>query len=122
MCFKKSLWGIIPACLDQSKIAANAILGKTQKPYEGTFWNTRLKIAGIQLASFGTPPTKGSTTEEIIDFTDPSCYLCRKAIIENGTLKGAILMGGGDEMFFQKNIGKKIEKDSIQKKLKEPAP
>ena len=119
--FKKSVWGIIPASLDQSRQAANAILGKNPPPYQGTFWNTRLKVAGVQLACFGSPPTKGSTTEEVMDYTDSNCNVCRKVVLEGNALKGAILLGGGDEMFFQKNIGKPVEKDVVLQKLYEKA-
>jgi nitrite reductase (NADH) large subunit len=115
--FGQSIWGIIPASLEQGKIAANAVLGKLQAPYTGTVWNTRLKIAGIQLSCFGSPPSPDNKEEMVMERTDMENFLCRKVILWKDEMKGAILMGGGDEQFFMKNVGKKIDKAEIERKL-----
>lgn len=117
--FNNTLWGIIPASLEQSKFASNLILGKSQEPYKGTTWVTKLKVAGIQLACFGIPPKKDGPEAEIMEKVDEDCFLCRKVLIQKGELKGAILMGGGNDQYFMKNIGKKVDKTEITQKINE---
>jgi nitrite reductase (NADH) large subunit len=117
--FQNTLWGIIPASLEQSKFAVNSILGKSQEPYKGTTWVTKLKVAGIQLACYGIPPKKEEPDSEIVEKVDEDCFLCRKVLIKKGELKGAILMGGGNDQYFLKNMGKLVDKTEIHQKLNE---
>jgi len=117
--FKTQLWGIIPASLEQAKLVVGHILNQSIKPYEGTFWNTRLKIAGLKLACYGTPPQKNAPDETVLANTDEDCYLCRKVILKDNIIKGAIVMGSGDDLYFQKNLGKSVKSEELQAKINE---
>jgi len=117
--FKTQLWGIIPASLEQAKIVTGHILGQPVKPYEGTYWNTRLKIAGLKLACYGSPPQEGAKEETVIANTDIDCYLCRKVILKENKINGAIIMGSGDDMYFQRNLGKSVNLDEVKSKINE---
>jgi nitrite reductase (NADH) large subunit len=117
--FKNLIWGIIPASMEQAKIAAMNMLGQKPAAYEGTFWNTRLKIAGLKLSCFGSPPDSKNGEETVVEDTDEENYLCKKIVIEQNKIKGAILMGSGDDNYFMKNIGKPVDLDEVRKKIKE---
>ncbi|WP_457557311.1 NAD(P)/FAD-dependent oxidoreductase [Candidatus Harpocratesius sp.] len=116
--FDKRIWGIIPASMEQAQIVANHILGKEISPYQGTIWNTKLKIAGISLSCIGTtPPNISSKEKKIIQVIDPENFICKKILIEKSKLTGAIIMGSGSDKFFRKNLGKVIDLDEINRIL-----
>ncbi|MFW9902571.1 MAG: NAD(P)/FAD-dependent oxidoreductase, partial [Candidatus Thorarchaeota archaeon] len=57
--YKNQIWGIIPACMEQSKIVAASVLGLKEVDYKGTTPKNTLKIVGLELTSIGTiDPTK----------------------------------------------------------------
>ena len=105
--------------MDQSKLAANHILGLEVSPYAGTFWNTRLKIAGLKLSCFGSPPQEGAESEEVIENTVENCYHCQKIIIKDNKLTGAILMGVGDNTYFLQRLGQEVDPEEIKQKIEE---
>jgi nitrite reductase [NAD(P)H] large subunit len=115
----KLIWGIIPASMEQSKLAAKHILGEEIDPYRGTFWSTRLKIAGIKLTCIGKHPNDIQGTDvTIIDHIGVENHVCGKVVIENGKLKGAILLGPIDDRYFAKNIGLDVNQQDIKDNLK----
>lgn len=59
------VYGIIPAALEQAKIAAINILEKEKQNYKGTIPSNTLKIAGIDLTSIGIVNPEGPQYEEI---------------------------------------------------------
>ena len=118
--FENQIWGIIPASMDQAKLAAAHILGENPDPYAPSIWNTRLKVAGLDLTCLGTPKPQHEGEANVIWNVNEKSYLCRKVIIEGNKLTGAILMGkGADTNYFKKNIGKKVELDEVKKKIDE---
>ena len=117
--FKGNIWGIIPASREQAKLAAQHILELNPEPYKGTFWNTRLKIAGIKLTCLGTPEEDEKKETTLIESVNEEKYLCRKVRIENNEIKSAILLGPGKDNFFLKNLGKKVDLDEVKRKVNE---
>ncbi|MHA1511604.1 MAG: hypothetical protein ACTSRX_07790, partial [Promethearchaeota archaeon] len=117
--FSGKIWGIIPASREQAKLAAQHILELNPEPYKGTFWNTRLKIAGIKLTCLGTPEEDEEKETNLIQSVNEEKYLCRKVRIENNEIKSAILLGPGKDNFFVKNLGKKVDLDEVKKKVNE---
>ncbi len=108
--FEGKIYGIIPAAMEQGKIAGeNMIMGNTHK-YRGTVPSTSLKIAGINLVSLGTiyPQPK----DDVVIKTDEAKRVYKKAVFRDGNLIGAILLGDKTE-FPQLNrmlrSGEKIE-------------
>ena len=117
--FNGRIWGIIPASREQSKLAAQHIMELNPDKYKGTFWNTRLKIAGIKLTCLGSCEENGKEESELIESVDEEKFLCRKVRIEDNQIKGAILLGPGKDNFFVKNLGKKVDLDEVKKKVNE---
>ncbi|MFX0149696.1 MAG: NAD(P)/FAD-dependent oxidoreductase [Candidatus Hodarchaeota archaeon] len=113
--FPGSKFGIIPTAIDQAKIAAINILG-SEVPYTGTMpWNT-LKVAGINLTSFGDVTTGEGIAEEcvIID-NDKGIY--RKLFLKDNKLQGAILIGTKQNLHTLKTLT--IQKASLKEVKKE---
>ncbi|UYP44050.1 Nitric oxide reductase FlRd-NAD(+) reductase [Candidatus Lokiarchaeum ossiferum] len=117
--FNGLIWGIIPASIEQSKIAVQYVFGQNPEPYLGTFWNTRLKIAGLKLSCFGEPPTDQLGEEQLLENIDEDSFICRKVTLENNKIKGAILMGPGKDSFFLNNLGKEVDKEELKRKINE---
>lgn len=115
--FKGLIWGIIPASMEQSSIAVDHLLGNNPDPYQGSFWNTRLKIAGINLSCLGEPPTNLMEEEKLLKNVDVDHYICRKVVMDKNTLKGAIIMGPGSDKFFLKNLGKNVDESQVKKEM-----
>ncbi|TFH31176.1 MAG: NAD(P)/FAD-dependent oxidoreductase [Promethearchaeota archaeon] len=115
--FKNLIWGIIPASMEQATIATEHILGRNPEPYAGSFWNTRLKIAGINLSCLGAPPSEGMEEELLIENVDMENYICKKVRLDKSTLKSAILMGPGSDQFFLKHLGKDVNVDEVKRAL-----
>lgn len=117
--FKDQIWGIIPASLDQAKIAAKHIIGNETEPYKSTVWHTRLKIAGINLISVGEPKPEDKDVAEVLWSVDEESHSCRKIIVENNKMTGAILMGdkAKNSRFFIQNVGHQVSVDEIKKHL-----
>jgi nitrite reductase (NADH) large subunit len=117
--FDGVIWGIIPACMEQAKIVANNILENNSMSYSGTFWSTRLKIAGINLSCYGISPKEMGADDTELTNVNPDDFLCRKVFISRNKLKGAILLGSGDDAYFRKNINQEVDLEEIQKKMNE---
>ncbi|MHA1619462.1 MAG: NAD(P)/FAD-dependent oxidoreductase [Promethearchaeota archaeon] len=112
--FQGRIMGIIPACLDQAKIAALHLLEKSPLPYQGTIWNTKLKIAGLSLSCIGDKPEE---SDRVLQNVDKDTYMCRKVLIEDNVLKGAILMGEGSDRYYRKNLNSEIDLDELKEHL-----
>jgi nitrite reductase (NADH) large subunit len=118
--FDKQIWGIIPASMEQAKLAAAHILNEDPKPYTPSVWHTKLKVAGIDLTCVGSPSPKDEKDAQILTNIHPESYMCRKVIIEENKLTGAILMGlGGDSRYFINNVGKDVDIEQVKEKINE---
>lgn len=67
--FEGRIYGIIPAAIDQGKIASMNMLENNKYVYKGTIPSTLLKIVGIDLMSMGITNLEGSQYEEIKKLT-----------------------------------------------------
>ena len=92
--FNGTVYGIIPAAIDQGLAAASNIIDK-QFEYKGTTFQATLKVMGIDLTSIGTvnPEDEGYET---VCRKDASKSIYRKCVIKDGKLVGAILLGEKD--------------------------
>ena len=119
--FKSQIWGIIPACMDQSKIIATSVLDKKGSPYNGTVPKNTLKIIGINLTSIGVfDPTgeKDPMEWEILKKVEKKNKNYQKLVLKDNTLNGAILFGERKNVtFVSQNIETKINKDELRKML-----
>jgi len=119
--FNNQIWGIIPPSIEQAKIVANNILAKSKnefKKYKPTIWQTKLKIAGIDVLSIGEIEPIDSANSEVIWKIDENLNNCRKIILERNKLVGAILIGSGiDSKYFINNMNKEISIQELKQKI-----
>ena len=120
--YKNQTWGIIPACLEQSKILAASVVGKRNIKYEGTVPKNTLKIVGIDLTSVGIydPSDKDLVGAgwEIMKNMDKKGGCYKKIVLKDNTLKGAILFGEKKAIpFVNKNIDKQISESELREAI-----
>jgi nitrite reductase (NADH) large subunit len=116
--YKNQIWGIIPACMEQSKIVAASIIGSQRIGYNGTTPKNTLKIVGLELTSIGVidPSIEKSGGWEILKKADKKDCCYQKIILKDNKLKGAILLG---ENKVKPYIYNKMEEDVDENELKE---
>jgi len=88
--FQGQVYGIIPACLEQAKVAALNMLGE-DVVYESTIPSNTLQVVGIDCTSIGiVHPPKGEGYRE---FRKSEAGAYKKLVLKDGCLVGAILLG-----------------------------
>ncbi|MHA1933562.1 MAG: FAD-dependent oxidoreductase [Promethearchaeota archaeon] len=114
--YKNQTWGIIPACMEQSKIVAASVLGLKKIEYQGTTPKNTLKIVGMELTSIGIfdPSKEEGGGWDILKKADKDDCCYQKLILKDNTLKGAILFGDNKAMSF---VYKKMEQDVTREEL-----
>lgn len=118
--YKSQTWGIIPACIEQSRIVAASVLNKKEIQYKGTTPKTTLKIVGIDLTSIGIfdPSQEEDIGWEILKKVDKDNCCYQKFVLKDNKLKGAILFGETKSIpFVNKNINLNVNKEEINKLL-----
>lgn len=115
--YKNQIWGIIPACMEQSKIVAASVLGLKKVDYKGTTPKNTLKIVGLELTSIGIidPSKEEGGAWEILKKADKKDCCYQKVILKESKLKGAILFGENKAMSY---IYSKMEQDVDMDELK----
>jgi len=120
--YKDQTWGIIPACLEQSKIVAASVLGKKEITYDGTVPKNTLKIVGIDLTSVGIfdPADKDLVGAgwEILKNIDKKGGCYKKIVIKDNRLKGAIIFGEPEAIpYVNKNIEQLIKEGELREAI-----
>lgn len=106
--FNGVVYGIIPAAIEQGKVAASNIIGK-EIEYKGTLFQATLKVVGIDLTSIGEVNPEGEGYEEIKK-KDISKGIYKKVVIKDGKVIGTIILGDKRGiMEFTKLIEGKID-------------
>lgn len=92
--------GLVAPSWEQARVAAQVITRPAEPvSYPGSMSVTRLKAAGIELASLGEATADEDDVSgdpddaEVIRFTDSSRGVYQKLVVRNGRLTGAILLG-----------------------------
>jgi nitrite reductase (NADH) large subunit len=87
------IYGLVDPIWEQARVLADVIT--TVNPtaaYTGSKTGAKLKVMGVELASMGeTKPA--DSADEVIVYQEPSRGIYKKAIVRNGKLAGAILLG-----------------------------
>lgn len=90
--FDGRVYGIIPAAMEQAKIATINMLEKEKQVYKGTIPSNTLKIVGVDLTSMGLVNPEGPQYEEIKKI-DKEKGVYKKIVFEQGKIVGAIILG-----------------------------
>ena len=87
------LYGLVAPLWEQAKVLADHITGKNPNAaYHGSKVATKLKVAGVEMASLGVTEPEDER-DEIVQFTEPKRGTYKKLIIRDGRLVGGILLG-----------------------------
>ncbi|MHA2006924.1 MAG: FAD-dependent oxidoreductase [Promethearchaeota archaeon] len=115
--YNNQIWGIIPACMEQSKLVAASVLGSKKVEYQGTTPKNTLKIVGLELTSIGIidPLREEAGGWEILKRADKkdSCY--QKLVLKENRLKGAILLGDTKSISY---VYSKLEQEVTKEELR----
>ncbi|PVX24794.1 MAG: NAD(P)/FAD-dependent oxidoreductase [Candidatus Bathyarchaeum sp.] len=117
--FKGTVYGIIPAAMEQAKTAATNMLNEKQDTYNGTIPSNTLKIIDLDMTSVGIVNPTEPKYEEIKE-TDQKKGIYNKLVLDKGKIIGAILLGNKKAVTpIKKLMSQKIDitkyKDSILK-------
>jgi assimilatory nitrate reductase electron transfer subunit len=96
-------YGLVAPAWEQARIAAR-VIARPGEPagYSGSLTVTRLKAAGIELASIGAAATEEDADDdgldrigdiEVIRFMDSARGVYQKLVVRHGQLIGAVLLG-----------------------------
>jgi nitrite reductase (NADH) large subunit len=115
--YNNQIWGIIPACMEQSKIVAASALNLQKIDYKGTTPKNTLKIVGLELTSMGVidPSKEEGGGWDILKKADKKDCCYQKLVLKGNKLKGAILFGDNKAMSYVYN---KMEEDVDKEELK----
>ena len=87
------VYGLVAPLWEQARVFADQITGSDlDAAYHGSKLATKLKVAGIELASMGITEA-AEAHDEVIQFAEPSRGTYKKLIVRDGRLVGGILMG-----------------------------
>ncbi|WP_122977738.1 nitrite reductase large subunit NirB [Actinoplanes teichomyceticus] len=87
------LYGLVAPLWDQAKVLADHITGRNPAAaYEGSKISTKLKVAGIDVASMGLREPE-SDADEVIVYNEPRKGIYKQLIIRDNVLVGATLVG-----------------------------
>jgi len=86
------IYGIVAPVWEQAAVLADVLTGQSKERYRGSKLYTRLKVAGVDVASMGTlePELERDEVVQIVE-ERRDCY--RKLIVRDGKLVGAMLVG-----------------------------
>ncbi len=118
--YKDQVWGIIPACMEQSKIVAASVLELKKVEYEGTTPKNTLKIVGLELTSIGNidPIKEEGAGWEILKKSDKKDCCYQKIVLKDNKLKGAILFGDNKAIsYVYKKMEQDVDKEELRKLL-----
>jgi len=90
--FKGTVYGTIPAAMEQARIAAANIFGADHNIYTGTVPSNTLNVVNVDLTSIGVINPEDPTYEEIKE-TNPKKGVYKKLVLDKGKIVGAILLG-----------------------------
>jgi len=89
--FEGTIYGIIPAAIDQARVAAANMVASGSTTYNGTIRSTTLKVAGAELTSMGEYLIEGDEYTQL-RHTDEGTGTYRKIVLREGRIVGAILL------------------------------
>ena len=104
------IYGLVAPLWEQTKVLAKVLtVTEPDATYTGSKIATKLKVMGVELASMGRIGDL-KETDEVVQFSEPSRQVYWKAIVREGKLSAACLLGDlgpadGLMEMFQKGMG-----------------
>jgi len=89
--FEGQVYGIIPAAIEQARVAAANMVSPGSAVYTGTLPATKLKVAGAELASLGESVSEDAACLQLRHADLPAGHY-RKFVLRGGRVVGAILL------------------------------
>jgi nitrite reductase (NADH) large subunit len=87
------VYGLVQPIWEQCAVLADVLTGANPRArYRGSKMYARLKVAGIEVASFGIPDAQ-FPTDEVVQVFEDRRGVYRKLIVRDGKLVGAMLVG-----------------------------
>jgi nitrite reductase (NADH) large subunit len=86
------VYGLVQPIWEQCAVLADVLTGTNPRArYTGSKLYARLKVAGVEVASFGL--NDGTPTDEVIQIFEDRRGVYRKLIVRDGKLVGGVLVG-----------------------------
>lgn len=85
------VYGIVPPCLEQARVAAQNMVSPGTATYEGSIMSSSLKTSGVDILSMGNVNPTLEQHLQVIQAQGQQTY--RKVILDNGIIVGVILYG-----------------------------
>jgi len=85
------VYGIVPPCLEQARVAAQNMVSSGTATYEGSIMSSSLKTCGIDVLSMGNVNPTQEQRVHVIQAQGQQTY--RKVVLEDGIIAGVILYG-----------------------------
>ncbi len=92
--FEGRVYGIIPAAIEQTRVAAANMVAPGSSTYTGTLPSTTLKVAGVELTSLGESIVDADDADGCVQLrhVDLPARHYRKFVLRDGRIVGAILL------------------------------
>ena len=95
-----ALYGLVAPLWDQAKVLADHLTGANpHAEYHGSRVATKLKVAGVDVASMGLQNPE-RPDDELLEFAEPAKGVYQNVIIRDGRLVGATLVGDARRAAF----------------------
>ncbi|MEM7272456.1 MAG: nitrite reductase large subunit NirB [Actinomycetota bacterium] len=87
-CHAGRVYGLVGPGYAMAAVVAARVRGEDAR-FEGADTSTKLKLLGVDVASFGTP----SVHDDRVEFTDPATGVHRRVSLSGGRVTGGVLIG-----------------------------
>jgi nitrite reductase (NADH) large subunit len=85
------VYGIVPPCLEQARVAAQNMVSPGTATYEGSIMSSSLKTCGVDVLSMGNVNPGPEQHMQVIQAQGQQTY--RKVVLDNSIIVGVILYG-----------------------------
>ncbi|GAA2729938.1 hypothetical protein GCM10010439_41790 [Actinocorallia aurantiaca] len=93
------VYGLVGPCFTMAEVVVDHLLnGDSSAAFEGADLSTKLKLMGVDVASFGDPFADGADNALGVTYTDPVAGVYKKLVVSDDarTLLGGVLVGDAE--------------------------
>jgi len=111
-----AVYGLVEPAYEQARVLARRLGGDRGAAYEGTAIATNLKVSGIPVFSAGDFVGEEGTDEIVLE--DRGAGLCKKLVLKDDKLVGAVLVGATEDgIWYRDLISKAMDVSEIRSGL-----